>query len=87
MGLPEGVWAAAHLEVAALPVGCDRGELLEAVEVRAQHIPLWPVEAAWLENQVLRIDVAPPPRPPRTKWTRRVPPPVLIGHAASLTPY
>ena len=25
--------------------------------------------------------------PPRTKWTRRVPRPVLIGHAASLTPY
>ena len=24
--------------------------------------------------------------PPRTKWTRRVPHPVLIGHAASLTP-
>ena len=29
----------------------------------------------------------PPPRPPRTKWTRRVPHPVLSGHAASLTPY
>ena len=28
----------------------------------------------------------PPPRPLRTKWTRRVPHPVLIGHAASLTP-
>ena len=27
--------------------------------------------------------LTPPPRPPsRTKWTRRVPPPVLIGHAA-----
>ena len=25
--------------------------------------------------------------PPRTKWTRRVPHPVLIGHAASLTLY
>jgi len=25
------------------------------------------------------------PPPPRTKWTRRVPYPVLIGHAASLT--
>ena len=30
---------------------------------------------------------APPPPPSRTKWTRRVPHPVLIGHAASLTPY
>jgi hypothetical protein len=29
---------------------------------------------------------APPPSPPRTKWTRRVPHPVLIGHAASLVP-
>ena len=30
--------------------------------------------------------VTPPPPPlPRTKWTRRVPYPVLIGHAASLT--
>jgi len=27
------------------------------------------------------------PPPPRTKWTRRVPHPVLIGHAASLSPY
>ena len=26
-----------------------------------------------------------PPPPSRTKWTRRVPHPVLIGHAASLT--
>ena len=24
---------------------------------------------------------------PRTKWTRSIPHPVLIGHAASLTPY
>ena len=31
--------------------------------------------------------VRPPPTPPRTKWTRRVPHLVLIGHAASLTPY
>ena len=28
-----------------------------------------------------------PPPPPRTKWSRRVPHSVLIGHAASLTPY
>jgi hypothetical protein len=27
------------------------------------------------------------PPPSRTEWTRRVPHPVLIGHAASLTPY
>ena len=30
---------------------------------------------------------APPLSPPhRTKWTRRIPHPVLIGHAASLSP-
>jgi Ca2+-dependent lipid-binding protein len=34
----------------------------------------------------LLVQVQDPP-PPRTKWTRRVPHPVLIGHAASLTPY
>ena len=34
-----------------------------------------------------RTPAPPPPPPPRTKWTRRVPHPVLIGHAASLTPY
>ena len=28
----------------------------------------------------------PPPPPPRTEWTRRVPHPVLIGHAASPRP-
>jgi hypothetical protein len=30
-------------------------------------------------------ETAPPPPPPRTKWKRRVPHPVLIGHAAPLT--
>ena len=35
-----------------------------------------------------RAPACPPAPPPsRTKWTRRVPHPVLIGHAASLTPY
>jgi hypothetical protein len=32
-------------------------------------------------------DAPPPPTPPRTKWTRRVPHLVLIGHAAPFTPY
>jgi hypothetical protein len=41
-----------------------------------------------LAAQVASLEgkVAPPPAP-RTKLTRRVPHPVLIGHAASLTPY
>jgi hypothetical protein len=33
------------------------------------------------------VDGPLPPPPLRTKWTRRVPHPALIGHAASLTPY
>ena len=33
-----------------------------------------------------RLQVSLPP-PLRTKWTRRVPHPVLIGHAASFLPY
>jgi len=34
-----------------------------------------------------QVRSAPPPPPSRTKWTRRVPHLVLIGHATSLTPY
>jgi hypothetical protein len=37
-------------------------------------------------GRALNIRTRPPPFP-RTKWTRRVLLPVLIGHAASLTPY
>jgi septal ring factor EnvC (AmiA/AmiB activator) len=37
------------------------------------------------EEQAAEAEPA-PPFPPRTKWTRRTHP-VLIGHAASLTPY
>ena len=39
------------------------------------------------QRQRVRAFPRAPPPPPRTKWTRRVPHPVLIGHAASLTPY
>jgi hypothetical protein len=45
-------------------------------------LELWEVRARHVEREVLS-----PPPPPRTKWTRRVPHPVLIRHAASLTPY
>jgi hypothetical protein len=43
--------------------------------------------AVRLQPNTLAPRGAPPPPPSRTKWTRRVPHPVLIGHAASLTPY
>ena len=55
-------------------VGAGAGRASRA-EVRAE----WAVTAPPAE------EVSPPPPPPRTKWTRRVPHPVLIGHAASLT--
>ena len=44
----------------------------------------------WKDGEPPLLPSRPPPPPsptPRTKWTRRVPHPVLIGHAASLTPY
>jgi hypothetical protein len=47
---------------------------------RAQRAPAQP------QRHARRAERFRPP-PPRTKWTRRVPHPVLIGHAASLTPY
>ena len=42
-----------------------------------------PLEGVPLRKRI--VEVAMPPPPPRTKWTRRVPHPVLIGHAASLS--
>ena len=48
--------------------------------------PPAPAPAWWMETRLERDG----PRalaPPRTNWTRRVLHPVLIGHAASLTPY
>ena len=39
-----------------------------------------------LEEAIGQLQVCTPP-PSRTNRTRRVPHPVLIGHAASLTPY
>jgi hypothetical protein len=44
-------------------------------------------DGAFGRRACLRDSTPPPLPPPRTKWTRRVPHPVLIGHAASLTPY
>jgi len=38
-----------------------------------------------VDGRVAHARGPPPPPPPRTKWTRRVPHPVLIGHAASLS--
>ena len=47
---------------------------------------LWSCCEAWVVSG-RTPSATPPPPPPRTKWTRRVLHLVLIGHAASLTPY
>ena len=45
------------------------------------------LQAGQTQPHLPRAEESLNPPPPRTKWTRRVPHPVLIGHAASLTPY
>ena len=55
---------------------------------RADLLQMDPVLAIKVHWEWLQVPAAPPRPPPlRTKWARRVPHPVLIGHAASLTPY
>ena len=51
------------------------------------HEQEWEAVVALTEGDTSEFKFLPPPPPLRTKWTRRVPHPVLIGHAASLTPY
>ena len=56
---------------------------------RAPAVPRHAGAARWLRRAGAagrQHKHPPPPPPPRTKWTRRVLYPVLIGHAASLTP-
>ena len=48
----------------------------EAADARAR------LAAAGNVTVALQAAPPPPPNPPRTKWTRRVPHPVLNGHAA-----
>jgi len=73
----EGGRRASDAEVQAAAAGCAAGG---ALLVRGGFF-------AGPESAYLKVPRAIAPPPPRTKWTRRVPHPVLIGHAASLTPY
>ena len=52
----------------------------------ADYIALCPADTPRVYNP-FRCQTVLPPHHPHTKWTRRVPHPVLGGHAASLTPY
>jgi hypothetical protein len=57
--------------------GATGGIAVAAGPAAAKHAP---PDARWRQAD---WPDAPPPPPPRTKWTRRVLHPVLIGHAAS----
>ena len=50
-----------------------------------RRFPWLPAHAGARAAVAARERLPPPPPAPRTKWTRRVPHPVLTGHAASLT--
>ena len=72
-------------EVAAAAAGASG----DATQLRLELQQLTRALAdATLAKEASARELAVPPHPPphpRTKWTRRVPHPVLIGHAASLT--
>jgi len=57
------------------------------VSARARPCAQEAAAAARLAEAEAARKAPPPPPTSRTKWTRRVPHPVLSGHAASLTPY
>ena len=86
----------AEVRTGAGPVAHSAGEQRPGAAGAAPFEPFDPLAARegvlravaeWWGLAGARAGCPPPPPPPRTKWTRRVPRPVLIGHAASLTPY
>jgi hypothetical protein len=79
-------WASVEARLAALAAAAPATEPPEpAVQRPPARIPPSAFRGVLFPDNppVLR----PPPPPPRTKWTRRVLHPVLIGHTASFTPY
>jgi hypothetical protein len=75
---------------------CGAVELLASLYDRGGGLPAWgravvarvPGVVRQMEGRsVAQARLPPPPPPLRTNRTRRVPHPVLIEHAASLTPY
>ena len=85
--------SAARLSSAEGASVADSGSLASLEPARARPSPervLAFLEGLFIarRDRVLRLerfDLPPPPPPPRTNRTRRVPHPVLIGHAASLS--
>ena len=70
-------------ELAEAVADLERAAELDPAQPKVQH-QLAAARARLEAEGVDHYEALPPP--PRTKWTRRVPHPVLIGHAASLTP-
>ena len=70
--LPEGVLSVVAQQLSAV-LAAQRGGAWRGAWTDGKAFTLQPTTAFFV------------PPPPRTKWTRRVPHPVLIGHAASLT--
>ena len=93
-----GLAAQMRAAAAKLEDGPQRRKMLSEasrIELQGTRAPAGPksrreLGEEWVEGMFksleTRFEVLPPPSP-RTDWTRRVPHPVLIGHAASLTPY
>ena len=85
-----------HADYAYVPFGAgprkclgDQFALMESVVMLAVVFRRFEFELTGKHDPLSAVDsdIGTPLPPPRTKWTRRVPHPVLIGHAASLTPY
>jgi hypothetical protein len=78
--VPCGLRVYVHHRLAALAQMEPKAAMPLALEAEAAAR----LGGAAFEAAVAALNVAAPPPPPRTKWTRRVPHPVLIGHAAQV---
>ena len=93
------LWCLIHLNGCAVPGKVNETTLADWTADRREEARVAGGAAPEFVGVQMQVEVQRPagfgthdlwfyPTPPsRTKWTRRVPHPVLIGHAASLTPY
>ena len=79
-----GLLAALEHKLRTMPAGAEAaGAPAAAAGGTAAGVDV----AGLCAEEAVRGPPPPPPPPPRTDGTRLVPRPVLIGHAASFTPY